>query len=344
MHNPSTSYLSSTPQLTPPPPARTASWQQLNVTPTRSRMPPAVYVPGPPTPRTPRLRNNTPTPAVSTPGSWVERRRPGQVVDRSLGPPPLEVDLPVETTGSSSSVTASDRRTVSKATTAADSQESFGDRLLSRQLCRDGQQLEAEVPSIQFPAQAKIASRPSQLDGTTSESSGGKSGSPQRQGYCEKLRGSLRSVSSMLSLREKSAARDDKTSRKGPSNNSQTVRPARPLAATQDKPKWWSTASLRTKKGAGAGRNRRQSTRGSLRQLFASTDSSNGTMEHSGSRTSPDATRFDDERHPHSFVGPKIEGDTDSPVEDQFADITAAEIAEENESQAQSVRKDCIVS
>ncbi|KAL8997933.1 MAG: hypothetical protein Q9169_002926 [Polycauliona sp. 2 TL-2023] len=354
LHNPKTDYLISTPELpglpTTPPAARTPGWEELpprGVSQSRSHMARPIYVPGPPTPQTPRLRNDTPTPALSTPGSWVERRRPGQVVDRSLGPPRVRVNVPSGTAESSSLGEPSDRRSVSRATTAADSQESLGSRLLSRQVCRDGQQLDMGAASIQIPAAAKIAPRRSQLDGA-SDSTGGKSESPKRQSYCDKIYGSLRSMSSVLSMREK--FRDDKTANKGASN-AQTVRPARPLAATQERPKWWSTASLRRKKGPAVGRKGRQSGRGSLRQLFASTDSSSLMTSPFGSRSSPDSTlvtRFDDERHPRSFVGPPVEGDSDSPVEDPFPAMTAAEIAQENEieneDRPQSVREDCIVS
>ncbi|KAL8750688.1 MAG: hypothetical protein Q9199_006908 [Rusavskia elegans] len=323
LHNPDTSYLTSTPQLlTATPTSHTESWEQLKGTPSRTALAPDIFVPADTTPRSPRLRNDTPTPAASTPGSWVERRRHGQVVNRPLDVPNVGTN-PAGATESFPPDTALDRRSVSKATTAADSQESVGSRSLSRQVCQDGQQ--GDTPAtVQAPALAKIVSRPTQLDGVPEESEGG-SQTPQRRSCYQKLCGSLRSIPSMLSLRQRNSLPDDKVADDGPADE-QAARPARParaLAATQDKAKWWSTASLRFKKNAVGGRSSRQSTRSSLRGFLKDVSSANSTFGQSESRASPNPTRFDDNRNSRSFVGPTFEDDTGSPVEDPFADESA---------------------
>ena len=346
LHNPDTSYLTSTPELpTAPPTTSTQDWQPLQVTPRRSpRSPlsPNIYVPGPPTPRTPRLHNNTPTSVASTTGSWVERRRQGQVVDRPLDVPKVRVTLPDSSEGYTPD-TELDRRIVSRATTAADSQESVTSKPLSRQVCQDGQQeVDPAAASIQVPEAAKVASRPIQLDGAREESEETKHVS-RRRTCCEKLYGSFRKIPSMLSLRDKSVLQNDKNENNKPSN-AREARQARPLDATHDKNNWLSNTSLRFKKRAANGRKHRHSVRGSLRGLFSNTNSSNGVSAHSEDHTLLNQTRFDDNRNPPSFVGPTLEGDSNSPVGEPFAHITAAEIAQEYElGQEQTPRQDCIL-
>ncbi|KAI4225830.1 MAG: hypothetical protein L6R36_003627 [Xanthoria steineri] len=321
LHNPDTSYLTSTPQLlTATPTSHTGSWEQLRSTPTRTALAPIdIFVPVETTPRSPRLRNDTPTPAVSTPGSWVEHRRHAQAVDRPLDIPTVEAN-PAAASESFYLNTTLDRRSVSMATTTTDSQESVGSKALSRQACQDGLQ----VDTVQAPASAKIASRPTQLDGVPEETEG-VSQTPQRRSCYQKLCGSLRSIPSMLSLRQRSSVPNAKVADQGPAD-AQAARPARParaLAATQDPAKWWSTASLRFKKNAAGGRSSRQSNRSSLRGLFKDTSSANSTFGQSESRASPNLRRFDDNRHSRSFVGPTFADDTGSPVEDPFADESA---------------------
>ncbi|KAL9627596.1 MAG: hypothetical protein Q9204_006455, partial [Flavoplaca sp. TL-2023a] len=267
LHNPDTSYLTSTPELpTAPPTTSTQDWQPLEVTPRRSpRSPlsPNIYVPGPPTPRTPRLHNNTPTSVASTTGSWVERRRQGQVVDRPLDLPRVRVTLPDSSEGFTPD-TELDSRIVSRATTAADSQESITSKPLSRQVCQDGQpEVDRAAASIQVPEVAKVASRPIQLDGAPEESEETRHVS-RRRTCCEKLYGSFRKIPSMLSLRDKTFLQDDKIENNKP-GNARVARQARPLDATHDKTNWLSNTSLRFKKRAATGRNHRHSVRGSLR-------------------------------------------------------------------------------
>lgn len=318
LHNPDTSYLTSTPQLlTATPTSHTGSWEQLKSTPTRTAPAPIeIFVPVESTPRSPHLRNDTPTPAASTPGSWVEHRRHAQAVDRPLDIPTVEAN-PAAASESFYHNTALDRRSVSMATTTTDSQESVESKSLSRQACQDG----VQVDTVQAPASAKIATRPTQLDGVP-EATEEVTRTPQRRSCYQKLCRSLRGIPSMLSLRQKSSLPDDKVADQGPAD-AQAARPARALAATQDPGKWWSTASLRFKKNAVGGRSSRQSNRSSLRGLFKDTSSANSTFGPSESRASPNPQRFDDNRHSRSFVGPTFADDTGSPVEDPFADESA---------------------
>ena len=263
------------------------------------------------------------------------------MVDRPLDLPKVRTTL-LNTGEGFTPDTDLDGRTVSLATTTADSQGSVGSKPLSRQICQDGQYLEPATASIQVPALAKVVSRPTQLDGAPEESEE-ISHASRRRTCCEKFYGSLRKIPSMLSLRDKTSPRDDKVEDQKPSN-ARAAQQARPLNATSDKMNWLSNASFRMKKGTASGRNHRRSVRGSLRGLFSNTNSSNGMSAHSEDHTSLNPTQLDDNRNPRSFVGPTLEGDSDSPVEDPFAHITAAEIAKDNElSQEQTPRQDCIL-
>ncbi|KAL9593846.1 MAG: hypothetical protein Q9219_007355 [cf. Caloplaca sp. 3 TL-2023] len=67
------------------------TWQLLPSTPGDPTIPPNTYVPDAPTPRPLDLSNDTPTPAFPTPGSWIERRRTGELVER---PPTFRLNAP----------------------------------------------------------------------------------------------------------------------------------------------------------------------------------------------------------------------------------------------------------
>ncbi|KAL8643972.1 MAG: hypothetical protein Q9226_008004 [Calogaya cf. arnoldii] len=329
LHNPDTSYLTSTPQLiTATPTFRTESWEQLKCTPTRTSVPPSLWVPAATTPPTPRLRNDTPTPAASTPGSWREHRRHGQVVDRPLDVPNFQPNAP-SNTKSLAPDTALDKRSVSKATTAADSEESVASRALSRQVCQDGHQVD-EIASVQAPASAKIVSRPTQLDGVPKETRAiqldgvpeeteGMSDNAQTRSRYQKLLGSLRRIPSMLNLKQHKSPLDDKVAGDSTADPqaAQPSRPARVRAATQDKVRRWSATSRRSKKNATAGRSSRESTR-SLFDVWGIPQS----------RESRDGIRVDDSRNSHSFSG--------SLIENPFAD----EIANDNNTQAEGRAKE----
>ncbi|KAL8851145.1 MAG: hypothetical protein Q9221_003948 [Calogaya cf. arnoldii] len=329
LHNPDTSYLTSTPQLiTYTPTLHKESWEQLKCTPTRTSVPASLWVPAAATPPTPRLRNDTPTPAASTPSSWVERRRPGQLVDRPLDVPNFRTNA-LSTTKSLSPDAALDKRSVSKATTAAGSDESVGSRTLSRQLGRDGQQVD-EITPVQAPASAKIVSRPIQLDGVPEETratqldgvpeeTGGMSHDAQPRSHYRRLLGSLRRIPSMLNLKQHKSPLDDKVAGDSTTDPqaTQPSRPARVRAATQSKVRRWSLTSGRSKKNATAGRSSHESTR-SLFDVWGIPNS----------RESRDGTRVDDNRYSHSSSG--------SPIVNPFADG----IAEHNNTHAEAGAKE----
>ncbi|KAL8778272.1 MAG: hypothetical protein Q9213_007492 [Squamulea squamosa] len=320
LYNPDTTYLTTVPQISiTPPESHADNWQQLVGTPSRSPIPPGIRVPGPPTPRTPRLRNDTPTPAATTPGSWRQRRRQGQMVDR---PPRVQEDPDAI---SSIPNVPSDKLSASTATDSRASGESKSD---GRRGPRDTQR-ETNDTSIQTPPPARVALHSSQLDGTAQEAEG-LSHTPNRRSCYQKLCGSLRSIPSKLNLTEKNVNRDTKEDGNSPAG----VRPAKPArspAATHDQTKRSWMASLRSAKKSVRGLRRRGSASDSLSRLFDTTGSRNSTSKRSESATPQDLIPFDDERHPQTFVSPKFIDETGSPVPDPFPEITAAEEREERE-------------
>ena len=322
LNDPDTSYLSSIPELSSAHPAvRADSWQQLQSTPSRSPIAPGISVPRTPTPRSSRLHNDTPTPAATTPGSWRERRRQGEMVARPLNVPRVRVNPPDGVGSISPDMPSSKRSDSSRATTATDSQGSGGSRSISRQGHGDAQPVNTDV-LIQFPPLARVASHSNQCDGTFEEREE-VIPTPRRQTCLEKLCGNLRSIPSKLNLVEKKVPRDVEGGDKSPDNPPPAARSARSLAATQDKTKWWSITSRRSKQKSGPGRNGRRSASSSLRALFKSTDSTSDSTARRG------LTRFDDNRNSRSFVSPTPEHETDSPDEDPFAPTTESEVAQE---------------
>ncbi|KAL8767328.1 MAG: hypothetical protein Q9209_006166 [Squamulea sp. 1 TL-2023] len=320
LNNPDTTYLTTVPQLsTGHLTSQAGNWQQLVGTPSRSPIAPGIYVPGPPTPRTPRLRNDTPTPAATTPGSWRQRRRQGQMIDR---PPRVPEDPDAI---SSIPNMPSDKLSAS---TAADSRGSGESKSDDRQGQLDPQR-QTNDTLIQTPPPARVALRSGQLDGTAEEAEG-LSHTPNRQSCYQKLCGSLRSIPSKLSLKEKNVNRDIKEGGNSPADE-RRAKSARPLAATQDKTKRSWMASLRSAKNSVRGLRHRGSASDSLSRLFNPTGSRNSTSRQSESATPQDLIPFDDERHPRTFVSPKFIDESGSPVPDPFPEITAAEEREERE-------------
>ncbi|KAL8798614.1 MAG: hypothetical protein Q9182_006526 [Xanthomendoza sp. 2 TL-2023] len=313
--SPSTTYLTSVPSIeTPSTSSQRPGWQPL------SGATNDIYIPDPPTPRTPRLRNNTPTPAESTPGSWRGRRRQGQAVDRAYAPPrsrwqpPGEVnstspDMPFSASGLPQSP-AEDARLTAPATLRSSSNSSNGSPVDS-----DAQSADTVIP-VQNPA-ADIASHNDQYDGA--QDGHATTRGSAYQSFCKKLCDSLRSIPSKLHLvPAKTKASNCAVERRG---SSQDTLPARPLAATTvDKSgSWWSKASLRSKQSPQVrkpipGRRCRRSSLGVFLKGGKGTGTTNSTAMPSQCCTPAEVTPFDDPRAPQAFGAPTHEEDSSSPT------------------------------
>ncbi|KAL8730891.1 MAG: hypothetical protein Q9166_003818 [cf. Caloplaca sp. 2 TL-2023] len=314
--SPSTSYLTTIPRLpqTPPRPSREQKWQRLESSPSRSSMSDAIDVPYPPAPRSPGWRNDTPTPEMSTPGSWRGRRRHGEFVSRPLeGPvPTLRVNLPDDVSSISPDVPSIQSRDLGSLeeefyTSAPESQGSAGTSTsLGSPKQQDAQGLTSPNTSVQTPPPAKLASHPNQLDGAPEEVA--TKDTLRDRSCCKKLCRSLRSIPSKLNLTI------TKEKRERGNNSPDDLLPSRPLAGTKGNTSWWSKASLRLRM---PGRNLR---RAADRSVYDVSSGSGTTPRTSGqsSTTGSHETRFDNPHAPQAFGAPVHEEDTDSPTEDPF--------------------------
>ncbi|KAL8697531.1 MAG: hypothetical protein Q9201_007078 [Fulgogasparrea decipioides] len=325
---PSTSYLTSVPQLQTPAAESTPKrrgWHRLIGTPSKSPIPSNVYVPDPPTPQSRQSGNDTPTPAANTPGSWRGRRRAGEFVNRPpvirLNPPEnvgsISPDVPSFMDGNGSEGTTQDLAafqslaTQLSPTNANESQGSSDPGLNDTQQQQCEQRSISEAP-IQRPPPAMLAPHDDQVDGAPDED-----GSRRNRGHrssCEKLRGSLRGIPSKLHQLFNKRKADRGTSEQIPIASEH-------LAPQTQKQIWWSESFKRLRKGKAQGRKPfperecRRSASSSFRQLFSSSGTANQTSTDSDPPASQKTTPFDDVSAPQAFGAPTHEEDT--PISDE---------------------------
>ncbi|KAL9003396.1 MAG: hypothetical protein Q9188_003722 [Gyalolechia gomerana] len=326
LHSPSTDYLVSTPQLQHPiTTPQTRNWQPLRDPASSSIIPLNLSVPDPATPRSPSLRNDTPTPAELTPGSWRKRRRTGELVER---PPKLRVNPPDSMISTSPEIQSSPEEEPASTAdpesesghsyvtppekpadpyvTASEVQHPSSSRSSASSTKAQPSRSELDNPLPPPPA-AKVATHHNQLDGTADEHEPRRGLRPL--GSCEKLRGSLKRIPAQL----KDLFSKDKTSH-GDGDDGASQEALKSSTQRRDKATWWSKTTERLRKRDAHGKRpatskaSQKSARNSLRHLFSSS-------RESSSDAHQVMNPFDNPAAPQAFGAPTHEEDTDSPVE-----------------------------
>ncbi|KAL9026065.1 MAG: hypothetical protein Q9196_005219, partial [Gyalolechia fulgens] len=274
--------------ITPP---QSRDWQPLEDLASNSTIPPNISVPDPPTPRSPIVRNDTPTPAEPTPGSWRKRRRTGELVER---PPKLRVTPPDRSStaleiqsspeGEGPASTASPEwesghsyvtppeRAPDIYSTAPEVQQSSSSSSSAGNTKPQPSRSEPDDPLPPPPA-AKVATHHSQLDGTADEHEPRRGLQSLRS--CEKLRGSLRKIPSQL----KDLFSKDKTDH-GNGDGGASQGSLKSSTQVHEKATWWSKSTNRFRKRDFHGKSPasskagQKSARNSLRHLFSSSAAS----------------------------------------------------------------------
>ncbi|KAI4126325.1 MAG: hypothetical protein LQ338_003802 [Usnochroma carphineum] len=313
-------------------------WRPLQDSPSNPPIVPDIWVPDAPTPRSYQSGNDTPTPAIPSTGSWRNRRRAGELVERPP-PPKIRLNPPESIVSTSPEIQSSpewqstlERQSSSERQSSPEQEwastrnterpnlqnheaapESQGSSSTSSGNSEGQHSADASDPDdpIRPPPPAKVASHPSQLDGALDE------GGPQRRrrhaSGCKKLCGSLRRLPSQLT----GMFKKEKTEDHKDENTRETHRLGNPEAANQA---WWSKTARPFGKAKFRGtaplpgRHNRRSARKSLRHLFSSLGAANETSGGSSLSASREANPFDDTSAPQAFGAPTHEEDTGSPV------------------------------
>ncbi|KAI4142974.1 MAG: hypothetical protein L6R39_004758 [Caloplaca ligustica] len=315
-------------------------WRPLQDSPNNPPLPPDIWVPNTPTPQPHQSGNDTPTSAIPSTGSWRERRRTGELVERPR-PPRLSLYIPDSEISTSPEIQSSPEwESTLERLSSPDRESSSKEPASSRNPERPDFQCPKTVPELRRsssyssndgeehhgeeyldpddpprpPPRAKNNPYPSQVDGAPDER--GSQRGRRHRGPCKKLCKSLRSIPSQLTSifnkEKKGDAKDE--------NSGEAPKSAGPEAA---KGTWWSTTSKRFGKAKGPstartpGRNNRKTGRKSLRGLFSSSGAADETSSESR-RVNP----FDDPSAPQAFGAPTHEEDTSSPVEPEVESET----------------------
>ncbi|KAL8719418.1 MAG: hypothetical protein Q9225_003583 [Loekoesia sp. 1 TL-2023] len=297
---------------------QTRGWQPLQDSSSNPALPLNIYVPDPPTPRSQQLGNDTPTPAEQTPGSWRERRRTGELVER---PPKLRLNPPDSTLSTSPEIQPSpEEQSTSTAEPESLSQQTYatppelrGSSSSSSAGSEKHQhsQSDPEDP-LPPPPLAKVASHHNQLDGASDEVEARRA--PKSRSSCQNSRGSLKS----LPLQLKDLFSKEKTSHSNGSDSAKT----KSLTQCKENQTWWSKTTGRFRKRKGQenkpvpGRAGQKSARNSLRHLFSSSAAPEQRSRESSSGAPPGMNPL---AAPQAFGASTYEEDTSSAMEPELS-------------------------
>ncbi|KAL8690477.1 MAG: hypothetical protein Q9218_004086 [Villophora microphyllina] len=316
---PSTTDLTQVPfDPTPTSPGR--KWHRLEGSSSRPPRQGDIYTPDPPTPPSRQLRNDTPTPAETTPGSWRGKRRVGEHVDRppalrlkelrssdsmrmGIGQSHLDIS-PSEFLAHSHSTTDSSY------VTADDIQASAPSGSKGSQDHQDTPQPKGSTQA-QSPQTAKLAPPQDQLDGASEDDE--TRHNQYRRSCSEFCKGSLRGISKRFTglFKKERSSQDDK---QVPTVTAKSVMEAN---AEVEREGLWASSLKRFKKTKPQGRKPIPSFDGHVspnrsgRHLLSGSDNSNRTSHESTSTgpqevnrpngpSAPQASRTQDELPPSS--------------------------------------------
>ncbi|KAL8870739.1 MAG: hypothetical protein Q9174_003284 [Haloplaca sp. 1 TL-2023] len=316
-------------------------WNELQGTPSRAAIPPGILVPDPPTPRSRTAGNDTPTPAMDSPGSWKQRKRTGEIVER---PPVLRLNPPSSAGSVSPAIdenghgSRSHRSTDSPSTSDTFITAAEANGLNTRGLNHNQaeglvrfpvpQELEDSESSedIQPPPPARLPpSQPQQLDGAF-ENESSRHG-PRDSRSCRGLCGSLGRKFKECLMKESSPHDEERV----------RMIPGHAVGRQAAKETWWS-ASLRKLTQRGSRGTQRRALRKSVRDLFSGSSTANQTS----AETTPDSNqqrhpfdhppapqnslaignRFDNVAAPQAFGAPIHEEDLATPFEGPTSPIS----------------------
>ena len=294
-----TTHLTSIPLM--PPVGRQRVWNELHGTPSRAAIPPGILVPDPPTPRSRRAGNDTPTPATDSPGSWRQKKRTGEIVDR---PPVLRLNPPGSVGSISPAIdqnghgSHSCRSTDSPSTTDTftTTRDAHGSSTGGPNLDRAEGLVQSPVPQefeegtvspedVQPPPPARLPpSQAHQMDGVSENETSRHS--PRKSRSCRDLCGSLgRKFKECLT--KECSPHDEARVR---------MIPGQSAVRQPEKETWWSK-SLRKLTQRGSRGNQRRALRKSVRDLFSGSSTAN--------QTSAESTPYSDQqRYPYLFDHP----------------------------------------
>ncbi|KAL8937322.1 MAG: hypothetical protein Q9216_004480 [Gyalolechia sp. 2 TL-2023] len=351
LHSPSTSYLLSTSQTQHPlTTTHTRNWQPLGDPASSCSIPGNYSVPEAGTPRSIDLRNDTPTPAEVTPGSWRKRRRTGELVER---PPKIRLNPPGSTcsmspdiqsfpgeelasTGGPGSEAEHSHMTPPEQpsgpyTAARGVQDSSSSSSSAHDTVPRPSRSQPDDPLP--PPAAKVATHHNQLDGTADEREPRRPLQPLASS--EKLRESLREIPAQLedlSIKDKPSDGDgDDSTDNGASSSLEAIRPSS-TRQTQDNEAatWWSKTMRRLRKrGAPEEKSKNKKKKSSTFSKAGQHKSGRNSLRHlfSSSRGSSDDAAFpavtspfdNPAASPQGFAAPTHEEDTlNSPTEPDF--------------------------
>ena len=286
-------------------------------------------MPDTPTPRSRHLVNDTPTPVVPTPGSWRERRRTGELVERPpklrLNPPDSTISTSPEIQSSPETQSSQEKRSSAEGRRSSDeepSSEEQAKRTTGSEWPRDPPFVTPELrvstsssssgdneghresqsgldDLVQRPPLARVASRCDQLDGTSDERKLLRS--PQHESSREKKRGSLRNLPAQLKEFFNRHKKSDESS-EDPKETPKSKAKGEKHQST------WTKTTERFKKSLPR-RAGKKSARGSLRHIL----SSSAADDQSGAVTS-NTDIFNNRTAPKGTGAPTNEEDAISPV------------------------------